>query len=486
MKTQNRGRKLTYFLFRFSPEEQEAFVEYLRSPLFTNSPKLADLARGCLELGTFGGIDPLALHQQVYPDVAFDESRERYLYRRIAQLLEELMEFISFKGYQKDRHIRDYLRVREFSGRNLKKYIPEVQRKALDHFDGTASSHSLIFQYLTEKSLNEYLSQNTPRQSENRLNAVLGQLDEVYLLEKLKYGCAEMNARLAGQAPEPLLLMSEIRAVLQDENRQFSALIHAYGHAFAMLEGFIRAESGHERAFRHLREFLENQPVEAAEGLELMTSALNYAILRYYRKDLEFLSETVELYQILLKRGFLLRDGFISPHYYKNIVVVLCSLGELDWVAEFVEDYKDRISGDPDSLAYLYNKAVIAFHRKQFAETVSLLYNQINNFEHPLFRLGARVYLCRALWARQDFDTLLTVLEAFRLYLKRNEAILPVQKKQHLEFVKSLSKTCKALTGNPDRKQQLLDQVGERLEASPYRDAIPWFRDELRRLRGQK
>ena len=48
--------------------------------------------------------------------------------------------------------------------------------------------------------------------------------------------------------------------------------------------------------------------------------------------------------------------------------------------------------------------AVLRFHQKKYRETVSLLFPEISKFEDVLYAVGARFYLCRALWELKEMD----------------------------------------------------------------------------------
>ena len=76
----------------------------------------------------------------------------------------------------------------------------------------------------------------------------------------------------------------------------------------------------------------------------------------------------------------------------------MCRFGEFEWVESFIETYKDKLSEDPEQLAYLYNRAVLQFHKKEYGEVIKLLYHRIQSFQKISYGIGARIYLCKALW----------------------------------------------------------------------------------------
>lgn len=467
MASTTRGKKLAYFLDRLDEEALDALGEYLRSPYGANSPQMVRLLSAGMEFRDGKGIDLERLHAHLFPDRAWDAKRAKYLQLRLGQLLDHLLDHQAFQAFRQDEQARYRYRLDAAIAQGWDSYIPMIFTQALRKLPGLPGANRLHQELQLETRYNSYLSDIAASGTDTHLDQLHGALDDFFLLQKVKYGAAAANMALRTGPAKPDPLLDLVLAYL-DQSPEAHKLPMAYAHALRMIRGVVPdVEDKGLRHFQGLKKFFTSgPPCDKAELLDLYTYALNFCTVRIHQGQGRFISETKWLYEQVLAESILLESGRLSAIYYKNIVTIMVRFGEFDWAEDFVETYRERIASDPAGLTYLYNKAILAFHRGDYAGTIRMLYHRINEFVNLLIGLGARIYLCRALWKQGEIDWLRSNLASFRIYLKRQKEISDMDRRIYLLYVKYFEQILKAQTARPDRSRQKLERIRTRLGSS--------------------
>lgn len=469
MSDNQRGKKLAYFLKKQDEANFSGLLEYLRSPLFANSNQMAELLLASQRNIDGNNLDLEKIHASLFPDRNWDAKRGKYLQLRLAQLLNHLLDYHALLRYREDEQARFLYRLDAAIEEDWEIYIPFMYtqaRRQLPEFHGAGKA---LLEMRLETRYNSYLSGIAVSNSDTHLGQVHETLDSYFLLQKLKYAAASSNLSLGtGEYREDPLLELVLGYVDSLPGDEAGKLLKAYANAHYMIRyATTPGEQDADRDFQQLKEFLSKEiPIAKAELLDLNTYALNFCTIRIHQGEASYIAETKWLYDQILERGLLLEGGQMRAGHYKNIVTIMCRFRELDWVENFVEEYREMITSDPEQLAYLYNKAVLAFHRGDYAATVRMLYHRIHEFFDVLFGIGARNYLCRALWKQKEYQWLGSNLAAFRVYLKRQKDLSETDRRIHLMYVKYFEQILSAYTTNPDRSRQKLEAIRERLSAS--------------------
>jgi hypothetical protein len=469
MSDNQRGKKLAYFLKQLDEAALAGLQEYLRSPLFANSNQMVEMLSACLQNMDGNNLDLEQIHTALFPSKKWDSKRSKYLQLRLAQLLNHLLDYHALLRYQEDEQARFLYRLDAAIEENWDSYIPFMYTQTRRQLPEAHGGAKAMVEMRLETRYNSYLTGIAVSGSDTHLEQVHETLDDYFLLQKLKYATASANLALGtGEYKEDPLLDLILGYVDAMPDTERGLLLKAYANARYMIRyATTQGEAAADLDFVQLKEFLaEEYPIAKAELLDLHTYALNFCTIRIHQGEASYIAETKWLYDRILERGLLLEGEKMRAGYYKNIVTIMCRFREFDWAESFVEEYREKITSDPDQLAYLYNKAVLAFHRKDFAATVRMLYHRIHEFSDVLFGIGARNYLCRALWNQSEYRWLGSNLAAFRVYLKRQRDLSETDKRIHLMYVKYFEQILNAHTTNPDRSRQKLETIRERLNES--------------------
>ena len=477
------GKKLQYFLNALEDQEKDRFLHFLDSPLIPNQRDLSGLLEAVYLQSGESWLDPKKLYATFRPGEAWQPDKLPYLQLRLAQLLEKLMDFLAHQKYLQDPVTPHHYLLDSFMERGLTKYLDSTYRKGLKLIAEPQESRELREQYRFQSRMTNFKSDFTTDGSYTGLEEVLQTLDHYYYLEKLKYATAALNAELAwGKKIEIGMLQPVLEAVEKQES-SLPDVIVGYRLACLSLKNVQEAPETGKAFFLRLKQLLlESENLPKGETLDLFTYGLNYAILRWYKAPVEFGKHLSDLYTRLLEKGLLLENGKLPPAYYKNITALMCKMEEVDWAAQFVEEWKDRVGGKDQELLYRYNLAVVNFHKQNYKALIPLLYNELNQFSDILYGMAARVYLSRALWLLEEYDMLGQVLSAFHVYMKRNLKVVDREKKLHLNFIAIFQKLLRTVTGNPDQFKENLKRVRKSLESAPGSAVFQWLRSVMEEL----
>ena len=83
--------------------------------------------------------------------------------------------------------------------------------------------------------------------------------------------------------------------------------------------------------------------LKARDALDIFVYAQNFCIQKINSGQESYFQELFDLYGFMLKEDVLLEHGFFDQRVYGNIILVASRLGQFEWAAQFVEDYRDKL-----------------------------------------------------------------------------------------------------------------------------------------------
>jgi hypothetical protein len=169
--------------------------------------------------------------------------------------------------------------------------------------------------------------------------------------------------------------------------------------------------------------------------------ARNYCAKRINKGDLVYLGEVLDLYKALLKDEILLQDGWLSQWDYKNIVSVALRLDEFDWTEDFIRSYKSKLRPEHRDNAFTYNQALLHYHLGHYGKTLELLRDV--EFTDVYYHLDCKSLLLKTYYETEAARPLLSLMEAFYIYLRRNKLISGYQKEGYSNFLRFFKKLMK-------------------------------------------
>lgn len=432
--------KLITLLSTFSKKEMTRFLEFVQSPYFNKRTDIIHLIQYLHKVHpnfTQKKCDQKKIFQQVYPNKPFIQSVLALIFTYTFRLAKK---FLSIEIYntQSQKQSLNLLQAIHQKGQVglYQKQFKHAQDtlEALPYRNGAFYQKKYEFSKVAELD-NQF--QDWQNLTGERLIKVQS-LDYFYIGEKLKTAC-ELKVRSGIlQSPFNSSLLTSVIATIENNwaNYQTIPSIVVYYHLYNLL---IKEEAEYfDKALPIIQQNSLFFP--RTELQEIYTYIQNYCIKQINKNKGEFMQELLNIYKIQLDRRLLHDEqGQLSEWHYKNIVTLGLRLEAVDWVNEFIENYKNDLQAKSQENAYRFNRAAFDYHTGAYESVLELLSNvEYNNIQ---YNLGARWLLLRTYYELEEQDAFFSLCDAFRIYLQRNQLISHFKKDgndQAIRFVRKL------------------------------------------------
>jgi len=233
-----------------------------------------------------------------------------------------------------------------------------------------------------------------------------------------------------------------------------------------------------EKYFYELKDFLlsEKQSFDKEELTILYTHLINYCIHKKINVGKSaFFQNLFSIYKDSLITEVIFIGNEINFNHYKNIITVGVQIKEFEWVENFIQIYTPKLPKAHQDNALTYNLAKVYFSKKDYQKVIELLREV--EYKNLIYALGGKLMLLKTYYELDEIAALDSLIDSFRIYLRRNRTISKDVRQQYmnvLKFVKKLSglapynkaglekvtkeiHECKALAD----KNWILEKVGE-------------------------
>jgi hypothetical protein len=282
-----------------------------------------------------------------------------------------------------------------------------------------------------------YQSRRQVRTYDRHLIEAVGHLDRYYLTTRLRLTCELVNRHSILAEPYDSEQVAALLLYLEAAGTDGFSAVPAVALYHQVLLLLTRPdEDGHFLRLKNLMdEFLHL--VTGDERPELYSYAQNYCIRRIRQGHSGYLDELFELYKTGLETGYLLEDGVLSAWKYKNIASVGLRVRAFDWVEGFISDYLPLLPEEFRDTACAYNKAFLNYSRGNLQQALRLLLQV--EFNDVFFSLDTRKMMLMIYFEQDAEEPMLSLIAAFRTYLRRNKLISENNRKSYNNFLNLLN-----------------------------------------------
>lgn len=448
--------KILQLLRAMNKHDINKLADAVASPYFTKNEAIGTLFQLLTADHpnyTEAQLNKAALHAQLYPDTPFNDQQMRYLLTDLTKIIEQ---HIMLRKLEEEQILQQHLLITGMQDKNLGTLIPKVIDQGARLLDKYPYKDQKAYydQFLLDRNSYEYVASRRNLAAIETLQGMLNNLDYYYIINKLKYSAELVNHTniMAGQH-EPLLL-EEIQALIQKDNRQQEPAIQVYYYILQML---LHPEN--ESHYYALKQYLPQHIADfpKAELNDMYIFARNYCARQINSGNTKYLRETFDLYNTLLEQAIIFQHGYLSQWDYKNMTAVGLRLEEYKWVKDFVEQYRFHLRPEHRENAYSYNKALYYYHLKDYDQTLTLL--QHVEFTDVYYHLDYKSLLVKTYYATGEYEALHSLLEAFYVYLRRNKLISAYNKESYNNFLKIVKKLIKLRYRDAQRLAQLANLI---------------------------
>jgi len=210
----------------------------------------------------------------------------------------------------------------------------------------------------------------------------------------------------------------------------------------------------------------------------------NYCIQQINRGNRQFLEEIFNLYKAQLVRGLLAEGDYLSEWHYKNIVTTGIRLGEMAWVKDFIENYSEKLAPESQENAYRFNMASYHYAVQEYDRVLDLLVRV--EYSDLRYNLGAKALLLRTYYDLDEYEALISLTQAFTIYLRRNKLLAGNQRHGHANLFKLTKRAAQIRSKigytNPKKLQQQLKKLQTDIAETQVLFNREWLLEKMEEL----
>ncbi len=455
--------KVINLLKGFTKEDIKLFGRYLESPLFNKDEKVINLysyLKKYYPSFDHKNIDKGIVAKKVF-SVFKDKAPNRLSY--FMSILYKLMEdYLVWQELQEQQAEQEFLLLEAFRKRGKKDFF----EKAIDKFEKEieARPNKDVNYYfdsfrLAESSLKEL---NAIRSAEG--GQIISQgvlfLDKFYFSIKLRYRHGLKTWKQITSIEEDMFLIKPIMDLIENGKFKEDKLLEIYFYLNKFYSEGIEAKEKWTYFLNVKHLFFEfTNVLEEDEKTDLIVALLNYCLeLRKIEKTEELENQIADLYQFGIETKILFVDGKILPVTFYNIVAINCEAQRNNWALNFIEDYKQFLPANDQQNMVCLSKALWYCMNEDFDQPLTLL--QDVTFDHYYYNMAYRYIVTRCYFDANEEDALMTHLEAFEKYVRRNKDMSEHTQLGLLRFISTTKKILKAKYER-GKKEELLNYISE-------------------------
>jgi len=468
-------------LFRsLSSQEVKRFGQFFQSPYYNATPKMQALYRDlkkrhpeCL----FTDEDKRKLFAQIFDTEKYSLKKMNNLMASLSSILQDfvLLQYMKRgtierrKGLYEAYHKRKLNRYSFQQLRYLQKdFEQQPDTTAFRYYEQFRLHHELYFH--SETQLIEWQE----AEDYNYLKSALYNLKLFYVHFQLNYFCeikfrGDITPIEFELTPEELKAFEKIilhnDAPLTEIYWLLSRILQKHDdEIYQQLKGNI---------FKYIKQYKPKNPTP------LVTLLTNYQSKRIMGGYIDALGEMLDIYKLGLDHGlYVSKQGHLHTSHFINIAILASELGEVKWLANFIDIQKERLKADERTHATHLCLAFLHFAKSDFGETI-----KATNFikrEAPPYALACWTLEIRAAYMLKEqggrWDM---ILNNFYAYLRRNENISEKVKTANHNFITFIRHLYKASYQKKYTKEMLLQELQSKEEIVCKR----WLRDQIERLK---
>lgn len=425
-----------------SPVEMNRLTKFLESPYFNKNEKLLKIYYSVethLRDLNSGELKKVEIWNQIYPQVKYEDDKFR---KHCSQLIHLIEDWLALEVYlqnplNKAKHLLEAInnnkieKLYSSSISSVKLLIQKQNLRPANYYLNIYEIESLFYR------LEKIEEQRVEKKSLSNINLelIVNNLDYFYIAEKLKYYTTLLSWSKIVSVKDNILFIKEIIKIAEEKEFQTIPAIAIYKCIY-----YTYIDSVNEDHYYRLKELINKNlhyfPKEEAKNI--VDAAINYAISKSNNREEKYFNELFDLYKYSLDSELLFVNDEISQWTFKNIVTIAIGLKEYSWTENFIQNYSNRLNNKIRENAVTFNLANLHFSNKNFKEVLSLL--QKVNYEELYYNLHSKVWLLSSYYELDEYIVLLSLIDSFNIFLKRNSAISKIQKNSYLNFVKFTKK----------------------------------------------
>ncbi|MBA2422772.1 MAG: hypothetical protein H0V61_06060 [Chitinophagales bacterium] len=277
---------------------------------------------------------------------------------------------------------------------------------------------------------------------------------------KLKFSAIQLNNKYVYKHDINPTLLREIIEHSRRKSLQGNAAIFCYSHAL-----LLQLDQDPKNHLKELQQSMtEHSDSIDEDDLRILSKLTENYCVRQINKGLHEYYEM--LYQLMTDRFS--RESKLSAVEFKNFITICLRSEKAGEVLKFIDESRGKIF--PDEIredAVNYAMARYYFHEKDYNHVLKLL-QQVSYFD-PFYKIDSKKLLIQTYYELEEWDSLESAMNAFRVFIHRNKAISEVHKLNNQNFINLLFQLIPLHSGQSKKLLKLKNTIAKK-EALAERD----------------
>jgi len=433
--------KLLDLLRAMSENERSLFVPYLEY-----KSSLANVSEAALLLFDYvqkhlnreEALNKEKAWRILYPNEAFRDTRLRKIMHELNQAS---MDFLVQYKITKQEQLQRQVGLEISWTKGLPKHYRSLERQTQDYFEKESlRDDQYHLQQMQYYDLAYRRAERITRRPQlaNLLRQKNYHLDAYFYMEKLRNYCNSISNRVFFSLEgEELSLPEGFLEVIARSPQAREVGVSMYLSVARMLENPGKTSFFYQLK-QELKEYSHHFSLDEQDNLYIFLK--NYCIgYQINQGNSQFFHELFDLSCTLLEKGITQRNGVITPQAYKNIITVGLHVQAFDWTEQFIRDFTSLLPEEERHNALNYNLAKVFFNQGDYQRVIEQL-REVAYANHT-YALGSKLMLLKTYYELGEDRALDSLIDSFRIYLRRNRAISREVRQQYqnvLRFVRKL------------------------------------------------
>ncbi len=455
---------------------QNRFFKFVSSPYFNVNAKLIRYCDVIIDLvRSNSSLSKTELWNKIPMDGEYEDKRFRKLNNDLLVLFEEFLTIEEFKSERLNgpNFLLQFLtknKIEKLNASSLKKAFRLSERsleKSGDYYYQQYRLQNNIFNLISD-----FERENFKHDEETNLHAINQNLDIFYFTEKLKHYATQLTWKRIRKSDFEVSYIKDVLKMIESKEIDEYLPIRTY---LTIVNSILEPEV--KEHYFELKEIVQAHldSFPPKEAKDIFNSALNYCISKANKGEQSYTIEILDLYREGLRSATIFEGDFLNPNTLRNVTTYALRLQEFDYAESFIEESSEFIEPEIRQSIVSYNKALLAFYKKQYDEVI--LYLRDYNYEGIHYSLGAKSILLATYYELDEYNVLDTFLSTFKTYLNRKKRIPESRRKNYLNLVKWTQK----LINLHNYSKKDLEKLEEQIQNSPVASKA-WLLEKLREL----
>ena len=453
----------------------------MQSPYFNVNQLIAQFTLVISEAIKNGNL-PILTPQDVWKQVYNNEPYNNQKFLKLNSDLTKLLEtFLAQKEFESSESLITNLKLEGAKKRNLENLYSGIINEAerLNNREYNQSADYYLTKYQIEKNLFSLKTENEKKNEKFEITSALNihdiveNLDIFYVAEKLKLYCTLLSWKKMYKLN---IEMENMEEILSKATRAPYNQIPPINIYYTIHLTYIEDENiiNYYQLRSLMKKFIHLFP--KSEQRNIYQTAISYCINKGNKNIALFHKESFEIYKEALLNNTLIVNDEILVTTFRNIVPIALRVEEFSWAESFIHDYAKYVDEKYRVNAVEFSLARLEFYRKNYGKVLEHMYKV--SYEDVWYNLNTKTLQIASYYELDEFDALESLLQSFKMYIRREKSLSTDRKTHYLHLIKFTS----ALMKINHRDQQKLLKLKNEIETTQGVVSKPWLIEKVDQL----